>query len=289
MIRPSRTPLLLLLWFLVATVARAGMPVQVTVEPLAFLLERIGGEELEVRVLVPPGRSPENYDPSPREMARLANSCLWFRVGMPVEGALIERVAAVNPTLDIIDLREGLPLRTLPDAAGHPHPGEQWDPHVWTNPMLMKRMAARVRDVLSERDESAAAVYRDNYRALARELDQLDRWIRQQLAPYQGRAFMSFHPAWSYYAAAYGLKQLVIEQQGKSPSPRHLVKLAELARRERVAGIVVQPQLPRGPARALAHSLGLELVVLDPLARDYIANLRRVTLALAELFRGEGR
>ncbi|RME33036.1 MAG: ABC transporter substrate-binding protein [Gammaproteobacteria bacterium] len=289
MTRPSSPLFLLLLWLCAAAAARAGMPVQVTVEPLAFLLERIGGDEVEVQVLVPAGRSPEGYDPSPKEMARLANSCLWFRVRLPVEQALLERVTAVNPALQVVDLLEGLPLRPLPDAAGHPHPGEQWDPHVWTDPVLMKRLAARVRDVLGGRDPSAREVYARNYQDLARELDGLDRWIRQQLAPYRDRAFMSFHPAWGYYAAAYDLRQLVIEQQGKSPSPRHLVELAELARGEGVAGIVVQPQHPQGPARALARSLGLRVVVLDPLARDYLDNMRRVTRALVELFRSGAR
>jgi len=125
-------------------------------------------------------------------------------------------------------------------------------------------------------DPRHAAAYERNLKALQADLDEVDARIAEALAPLKGRKFFVFHPAFGYFADAYGLKQVPVEIEGKSPGPRRLAALIEKARREGVKVIFVQPQFsPRG-AQAVAEAIGGVVVPMDPLARDYLKNLEHI-------------
>jgi zinc transport system substrate-binding protein len=117
---------------------------------------------------------------------------------------------------------------------------------------------------------------------LEQRLDELDETIRRTLAPVRGRSFLVFHPAWGYLADEYGLKQVAIEIEGKAPADHELTALQQFARDEQVNVVFVQPQISGQAADAVAAAIGGRLEVLDPLAADVAANLRRVAGALAE-------
>ena len=93
-------------------------------------------------------------------------------------------------------------------------------PHLWTSPPLVRQMAARIRDALTELDPAQGPFYAANYASFAAELDDLDRDIRAQLAGLTNRRFMVFHPSWGYFADTYGLIQVPIEHEGKEPGPQ---------------------------------------------------------------------
>lgn len=117
----------------------------------------------------------------------------------------------------------------------------------------------------------------------------LDSELTTTLEPIAGSAFFVFHPAWGYFADAYGLEQVAIESEGKEPSEAELTRLARLARQRGIRTVFVQPQISGSAARAVAHAVGAELEVLDPLERDVAANLRRVATRLVASHRDTPR
>lgn len=276
----SLLPMVLLLTL--ASPVLAALEVFTSVLPLAYLAERVGGERIRVEALVGPGHSPHAYEPSPRQMARLSDSALFVRAGLPYEAGWMPRIQAANPSLHVLDVRDGLPLLPLPanehDFHGH---GNDPDPHVWTDPLLASRIGERIKDMLISIDPQGSAVYTENFDRLSAELAQLDAEIRGRLSGTEHRVFMVFHPAWGYFSAAYGLRQLAIERLGKEPGPRELATVIDEARAEQVRVILVQRQISRKAADAIAQAIGVQVIEVDPLAYDYPAALRQLADVLA--------
>ena len=281
------TLLLLLLSTAAPALAVGGDRLQlfVSVLPQKTIVERIGGEHVQVRAMVRPGHSPATYEPTPRQVAALANADLYVRVGVPFEDAWMERIQAANPDMEVIDAGTGTAERGLQE---HDHGGEarhrglDRDPHIWTSPPLAKIMAGNIRDALTRLAPQHRAAFDANYRAFAQELDALDREIRELLADLPSRRFMVFHPAWGYFADTYGLIQVPIEKAGKEPGAKALGAVIDQARREGVKVIFVQPQFNRKAAQQVARAVGGRVEAIDPLAADYIENLRRVARLIRE-------
>lgn len=272
-------------------VARAAEPpaapivVFVSILPQKYFVERVGGKHVAVSVMVGPGQSPETYEPTSNHLARLAKARVYFGIGVEFEEVWIKRIAAANPGMRIIDMRGGIPPRELERSEGTRAPAAQpglADPHVWTSPPLVKIMAANIRDTLSRLDPAHRAAYGANYEAFAADLDRLDHDIRVLLENVSTRNFMVFHPAWGYFADTYGLKQIPIEAGGKEPGARTLAQVIDIGRRERVKVIFVQAQFSRRAAETIAQAIGARVVAVDPLAEDYMNNLRRVAREFAE-------
>jgi zinc transport system substrate-binding protein len=287
--------LLLLLPLCDSSLAGAAQGVEplrvfVSVLPQKTFVEKVGGDRVQVEAMVQPGDSPHTYDPTPRQVAALARADLYVAIGGTFEDAWMGRIRGVNPKMQVLDTGEGIALRPIEahadadghGADGHDHEHGPSDPHLWTSPLLVKQMALRIRDSLSGLDPANAALYATNAAAFAAELDALDRDIRARLAGVAGSRFMVYHPAWGYFADTYGLIQIPIEHEGKEPGPRALAALIDQARRDGVRLIFVQPQFSRKAAAQVAAAIGGRVEVVDNLAADYAANLRRVADALAQ-------
>ena len=278
----------LLATFLMAWPSQAAsLQVFVSVLPQKYIVERIGGGDVEVSVMVGPGRSPATYEPTPKQMATLANAAVYFRIGVAFETVWMERIGANNPDLRIIDLREGLALRSIESHShhGHDHHDEEevqglMDPHVWTSPLLVQAMAGKVLSVLAELNPGAETIYRDNYQALLNDLEALDRDIRAKLSPLTNRRFLIFHPSMGYFADTYELQQVPIEMEGKEPGAKTLARLIDEAKAQGIRVIFVQQQFSRRLAENIARSIGATVIAIDPLAEDYTSNMRHI----AEVF-----
>jgi zinc transport system substrate-binding protein len=260
--------------------------------PVAGFVERIGGARVQVRVLVGSGQSPHTFEPAPHAMADLADAAVYFSADLPFEERLLAKITAVNPALKIVHTRAGVPLRRMtaaeaeadeehaagaahePEHEPHDHAAGEPDPHFWLAPRNAKVLAAHVAEGLAAADPAHAAEYRDRLRAVQDDLDRLDADLREALAPLKGQAFFVFHPAFGYFGDAYGLRQVAVEIEGKEPGARRLGDLIQEARRLGVRVVFVQPQFSRKSAEAVARAIGGAVVEMDPLARDYAANLR---------------
>jgi zinc transport system substrate-binding protein len=170
------------------------------------------------------------------------------------------------------------------DHAGHGHDHGALDPHIWLDPALVKIQAANIRDGLSAVDPEGTDVYARNTAAFLQELDELDREIRDILAPIPAdrRTFLVFHPSWGYFARAYGLTQAPIEVDGKEPSPRDMARIIAMGRETGARVVFVQPQFSQKSASVIAAQIDARVVRLDPLAEDWSANLLGAARAFAE-------
>lgn len=255
----------------------------VSILPQKYFVERIAGERADVNVMVGPGDSPATYEPRPRQIAALSRAHVYFQIGVPFENAWMGRLRAANPDMIVIDTTDGIRRRGMARAdAGVPGPGGLGDPHVWTNPALVKVMAGRIRDAFVDLDPAHAEDYARNHNEFVADLNALDAEIRAMLSRHAGRAILVFHASWGYFADAYGLRQIAIEMEGKEPGPRTLARVIDDAKALGIKVVFVQPQFSRASAEMIAREIGARVVAVDPLAEDYIDNLRSVATAIAD-------
>ena len=277
---------------LAAGCSRAGSPaasgplrVFAGIPPLQDFVEAVGGSRVEAEALVAPGQDPHTYEPTPQQVARLARSRLFFLSGFPFENALVSRLRSTMPDLAMVDTREGIALRAMEEhEQGEEGRTEEEgaDPHVWMSPLLAMRQAQTIRDALVREDPAGERIYRANYERFASELQDVHRELARTLAPLRGREMLVYHPAFGYFAAEYGLKQVAVETGGRQPSARELSGLIRLARERRIRVVFVQPQFSQAGARAVAEAIGGAVVPLDDLPRDYLANLRDMLRKIEE-------
>ena len=263
--------------------APAAVSAFVSILPQAGFLDRLGGDRVRVEVLVPPGQSPATYTATAAQMARLSEAQVYFRIGVPFENVLLPKLTRSVKTVRIVDTRRGITLRRMAhhhhhdgDGHGHDEPEAGADPHIWLSPELVVRQAKTMVEALVDIDPEGAPVYRANLQAFTGELKAVHGRLLETFRPLKGKTLMVFHPAWGYFADAYGLRQEAIEIEGKTPSAKQLGRVMDQAKREGVKVIFVQQQFDQRCARAVASSIGGAVVALDPLAKDYLPNLERI-------------
>lgn len=253
----------------------------VSVPPQAYLVERIGGGNVKVDVLVQPGQEPHTFEPTPRQVTALSKAALFFAVGMPYEKNLIAKVHAGHESLNVVDTVGSSGDETEPAHHGeNPYGGKSQDPHVWLSPARIRVQAESIAKALAETDPAHAEEYEANLAKFLKDLNATDQRVCSILKPFQGRSFYVFHPAFGHFAEAYGLRQEAVEVEGKEPSPKQLRDLIRKARSEKARVIFVQPEFSDKTARAVAEAIGGAVVPLDPLAEDVLKNLEDIARKL---------
>jgi zinc transport system substrate-binding protein len=263
--------------------------------PTAYLVERIGGRRVRVETLIRSDQDPHTFEPTPKQIQALAHAQLFFKVGMPLENQLLEKIRETRPELVVVDVTKGiekLPLSAACSAGQSDHAravlhedsSSALDPHVWLSPLLLKIEAANIAAALEKIEPDRASYFRANLAQLQQELDVLDAKIRRALEPYKGRTFYVFHPAFGYFADCYQLKQEAIQTEGKQPSPGQLRRLIHQAKADGIKVIFVQPQFDRHSAQVVADALGGRIVQLNDMDKDVIANLQDIADKIATSF-----
>ena len=271
------------------------MSVTVSILPQRTFVERVGGERVTVSVMVEPGSSPATYEPKPEQLRALSDAVAYFSIGVPFEGAWLDRIAAANRDMVMVDTAEGierLPMRAHHhhdddgddhDDDDHGHASGAPDPHIWLSPRLVKVQAENICAALAELDPDHEPEFQANLDGFLADIDALEAEIREILGGVESDKFMVFHPAWGYFAADFGLEQIPIEVGGQEPSARELAALIERAREENIRVVFAQPEFRTSDAETIAKEIGGEVLLISPLAPDWLENMRRVAETFAQV------
>lgn len=249
----------------------------VSILPIRSLVKEIVGEDFRIEVLVPPGASPETFEPTPRQFIGLNEAQLVFNVGLlEFETALLDKI---EDRTKIVDLSRGI-VRIEGSCAHAGRNGSDHahgvDPHMWTSPRALQRMAKNAYEAIHARWPDSAK-YTANHARLQEELRQLDLRTAEKIARSGIRYFIIYHPALTYYARDYGLRQEAVEADGKEPSAKRLTALIRQARKDGIGRILYQSQFPVSVVETIARDIGAECAEIDPLREDAIANIDSIT------------
>jgi len=269
--------------------ARTKKPLQVfvSIEPQITFVKRIGSERVSVYSLVLPGESPAAFSPTPIQITKLSKSKLYFRIGIPFEESLIQRIRSIAKQVKIVDTRKGIVFRKMkgthedeeadtqdPKSPEHEHGGN--DPHIWLSPVLVQQQATTICEALISVDPEGRKIYEANLQAFIKDLEVLHQKIKQSLASVRGGTIFVFHPSFGYFADTYGLKQMAVEVEGKRPKGKDLSRFIKQAKKENVRVVFVQPQFDQNAAKKIASAINGAVISLDPLSREYFKNMEAI-------------
>ncbi|MDD2246139.1 MAG: zinc ABC transporter substrate-binding protein [Proteiniphilum sp.] len=257
----------------------------VTIEPQRYFLDQIVGDAFTINTLVPPGTSPETYEPAPSAMIEMGKSVLYFKVGsLGFENAWTARLSSNNPDVGIVDCSTGIELMGGHD---HSHSDEDsylhgaMDPHVWSSPRAVKIFAGNMLDAIVNVDTENEELYLSKFEKLSDKIDRTDSLIRNLLQHTPSRSFIIYHPALGYFAKDYGLRQYSVEFEGKSPSPSQIKDLIDIARREKINTIFIQRGFDIKNAEVIAKEINAKVFEIDPLKYEWDEELLRIASILA--------
>lgn len=261
----------------------------VSIIPHQYFVERIGGEQVEVTALVDEGQSLEMFNPTPRHIMALQSAKIYFYTGVPFEEGLKNRIRSINPEMIWVDMRSGLELLDIEDTSfhlshnhEHDHHHDGKDPHFWLDPVRAVQQAKTIAKALKKLDGADQETIQKNTNRFIDELIQLHAEIEEMFESKTKNVFALYHPSWGYFADRYGLKQAAIETGGKEPSAKQLGQLITFIQEQQIQTIFVQEQMDTRLAKTIAGQTGCNVITINPLAKNYIKNLRESAKIIAK-------
>ncbi|MDW8065915.1 MAG: metal ABC transporter substrate-binding protein [Anaerolineae bacterium] len=266
--------------------AAKQLRVVATTSIVGDVVRQIGGDAIQLSVIVPIGADAHAYEASPQDIARVAEADLIFAVGAGLEQHFLDRLLEQTGKRGAArQLAEGIPLLAFEgheeehshererhkhkegEAHHHRHDSEV-DPHLWMDPNNVITWTHTIETALSQADPGRADLYRRNAEAYRAELRKLDEWIREQVSqiPPENRKLVTDHRVFGYFARRYGFQQVGTIIPGVStaaePSAQEIAKLQETIRDLNVKAIFVSSTISPSVAEQIAKDIGIPLVRL---------------------------
>lgn len=260
-----------------AAEADARPEIVVSIYPLQYLVEQIGGDLVDITTVTPAGADPHSVELSPRQLRVFGEAdAVVYLSGFqaPVDDAVTQR----EPR-HVLDVAQVVNLQPLPPGAADEHDGAQGaadgeepdggavDPHFWLDPTLLASAALPVANLLAEVDPANGETYLGNAARLSTDLTGLDEEFAAGLADCTSDIVVTSHAAFGYLTERYGLRQVSvsgIDPEGE-PSPARIREVRATIAELGVTAIFTEPLADPAVADTLAEDLGVDVGQLDPL------------------------
>jgi len=240
-----------------------ALNISVTILAQKGVVKAIGGDKVNVNVMVPPGNSPATYAPDFKQLKALKNSQIYFTIGVPFDKKYIEKIKEINPQIKIIDFGKLIKRDS--------------NPHIWLSPALLMLQAKTVLDTLIQNDPKNKAFYLKNYQTFVSKLSNLE---KKGFLTIKQKAFLTFHPSFHYFAKDFLIKEIALQKEGKSPSFAYLAKIIKLAKKENIKTVIISPEFPTKYAKIVAGKIGADVVTISPLNENPLKTINSLIEAL---------
>lgn len=250
--------------------------IAVSIVPQASFVQAVAKDKVNIITMIPPGSNPENYEPTPKEIQSFWEADLFFSIGFPTEKDNLLPNIGDNTTVVYLD-------KEVNDVYPDLKQGKLRDPHIWLSPKRVIVMINSIVTNLSKLDPENKYFYQENGESYKKKLTSLDKQLKKALLPAMNKKFIVFHPAFGYLADDYGLQMYALEKEGKESTPEHLKKMIDLAKENHIKVIFYQAEMDSSQAKAFAEELNGKTIQLEPLSPNYLENLEKMILTIAEV------
>lgn len=275
---------LVLALLFISSLLNAKINTVVSIAPQQTFTKAIGGDKVNITLMVKPGNSPHTYEPKPSQMKDISRADIYLSIGVEFEEAWLGRFKNQNQNMKIIDISKGIQKIDMQEHSHEKEPSKlhhnEKDPHIWTSPKNVKIIAQNIYQSLIQVDYKNKKYYKTNLDKFLLHVDNVDKKLKSILNQ-SHRKFMVFHPSWGYFAQEYGLMQIPIEIAGKSPKPKELMHLIKEAKEENASAIFTSPEFSTTIAKQIANELKIPVIKISPLSENWSENLETLAKAIA--------
>ncbi len=229
----------------------------VSILPQKGMIEKITNKEARVDVVVPKGSEPHTFEPKPSIMREISKADIYYSIGVEFEKSWLDKFKSQNPKLKIVNLDKNITKINN-------------NPHIWLSLKNLQTIAKAIYKSLG--NES----YKKNLELYERELKTCDKEIQKILKTKQNKTFMTFHPAFTYFARDYNLTQIAVEKDGKEPSLKKLLSLLKEAKKSGIKVIITSPEFSDKSAKIISNELNIKVLKISPLDSDICQNLKKI-------------
>lgn len=268
----------------------AGVP------PIKGFIDVITEGDMEVVTMIPPGNSPTNYQPSPKELQKFSDAKVYFTMGVPAENSnIIPKAKDLNENIEIVNLAKGVsevyPMRNFSEDEDHSHEEDEdhdhegEDPHIWLSPKRVIEMIDIIRDKLIEISPENEETYKENAENYKDELSTIDDSIKETLKGVKNQSFIIYHPSFGYFADDYGLNMIAIEESGKEASAKRITEVIDFAKDNDIKFVFYQGEFSSTQAETIAKEIDGEAIKVNPLSEEYIENMKNISEKFKEVLK----
>jgi zinc transport system substrate-binding protein len=245
------------------------LSIYTTVFPLQYFTEQIGGKYVDVKTVYPPGADEHTFEPSQKDMMNLADSDLFFYIGLGLEG-FVEKAKQTlkDENVKLMPVADNLKLPKMTGTAqDEDQPGDV-NPHVWLDPVYSKEMSAIIRDELIKKMPKNKAFFTQNYNKLAKELDVLNQNYQKTISESKNKNIIVTHAAFGYWETRYGLKQISISglSTTNEPSQKQLENVVSLAEQQGIHYVLFEQNFNSKLGNIVQEEIGAKPLTIHNLA-----------------------
>ncbi|MFB5197356.1 adhesin [Bacillus sp. AFS073361] len=256
------------------------LTIYTTVFPLQYFTSQIGGKYVNVNTIYPPGADEHTFEPSQKDMMRLADSDLFFYIGLGLEGFVENSKETLkNEHVKLVPTAEGinLPKSTDTHDEGEEHHDADVNPHVWLDPIYSKDMAAVIRDALIKQMPEHKDLFNKNFQQLSLKLDELNTNFEQTITKAKHKKIIVTHAAFGYWEKRYGIEQISISglSTANEPTQKELEKIITLAEGEGLHYMLFEQNVQSKLGNIVQKEIGAKALPIHNLAilsKDNIKN-----------------
>ena len=263
----------LLPWSSSSAQPSSDLKVVASLFPLQEFARAVGGDKVQVALLLPPGAEAHTWEPRPSDVIKISQADIFIYVSPSLEPWIDKVLRAVqSKKLRVLEASQGLPLikaegpEERTGRAGGSRGPEKMDPHLWLDFALDQKIVDAIAVAFSEKDPIHAAFYRNNAEIYRGKLNDLDQRYRQALAKCRHRQILlSGHAAFAYLAKRYRLQQIALSgiSPDAEPTPKKMAGVVEMAHKTGIKFIYVEELSNPKLAQSLSKEAGVGILILN--------------------------
>lgn len=253
--------------------------VAVSIAPEVEFVKAVGGDRVDVTLMVPSTADVHTYEPLPSQLSKVASAQMYVMVGSGVEfeNNYMDKLVSSNPSMLVVNASKG--IQFIPST--EEGEGETMDPHVWTSPRNAKIMVENIYQGLVGADPEGKDYYQKNRDEYLKKLDEVDKNTTELLKD-KTRPILIFHPAFGYYARDYNLTMIGVMVNDEEPSPQRIAMIVDTALENNITMVYVEPQYDPKYMDTIASQIGGQVLLVSDLDENYLENMQKVAVAFSK-------
>jgi zinc transport system substrate-binding protein len=265
------------------TFASSQTLIVTSIPPLGYAFQQIGGNLVKIEVLTHAGDNPHTYSLNPNQVVMISKATIFGELGLKEDEWIAKKVISINPHVDVVNVASNLQQFLIGEDGNY-------NPHLWLDVKLYEMMCVNVYYSLSKKFPSYEKYFAENLGKMIEKLEELNSKIKNMLSPFKNKSFVAQHPAWDYFARAYGLgKEYTLENNsGQSITLRDYEKILLAMKKYKIMRIIADPVTPSRMSKNLASQTGAKIIEINPIyVYNYFDLMQDIATKFVEALKGE--